>query len=326
MPWCSRDGWRPGWWPRQCCCWRSPAPSRGCSRRATRLPRTSSPRAPPAPCSYFSISGMGRSTCGLQVQILEYLAHPPRQRLDLPQARHHLRTELVGGKEHDLRFGEYGGERVGQVMPKPADFVSALWSFSSWCWRHYRRERYKSRKWWSRRSRTDCHKSGSDVAQKILGGRPLLFGIGCPKQHAAAPDRVFGPPYHQTYGDELSVEPNGGQIMNDCFAGIRTAISNWLSGHSAVGLVWAKIRESSADAIEKGQAVSGFRCQVSGTTCLTPDTRHLTPDTRHLFLDAERHRRKCDHQQSQPRPRKPAARARQGPVGVEHGRVAQPSA
>ena len=65
----------------------------------------------------FLYLGMGRTTCGLQVQILKYLAHPARQRLDLPQARHHLRAELVGGKEHDLRFGEHGGERVGQVMP-----------------------------------------------------------------------------------------------------------------------------------------------------------------------------------------------------------------
>src|SRR2546430_7556733 len=44
-----------------------------------------------------------------------------RQRFNLLQARHGLRIVFVRRQEEQLRFGQNGGEGVGQVVPELAD-------------------------------------------------------------------------------------------------------------------------------------------------------------------------------------------------------------
>src|SRR5438093_10559147 len=48
-----------------------------------------------------------------------------------------------------------------------------------------------------------------------LGGGALRLGVWRPEQDAAAPDPVLSPAYQETYGDELSVESDGGKVVND---------------------------------------------------------------------------------------------------------------
>src|SRR5207302_5301296 len=48
-----------------------------------------------------------------------------------------------------------------------------------------------------------------------LGGGALSLGVRRAEQHAPAPDPVLGAAHQETYGDELSVESNGGKVMDD---------------------------------------------------------------------------------------------------------------
>jgi len=50
-----------------------------------------------------------------------------------------------------------------------------------------------------------------------LGGGALGFGVGSAEQHPPAPDPVLGPAYLEANGDELSVESDGGEVVDDRF-------------------------------------------------------------------------------------------------------------
>src|SRR3989449_10748270 len=49
---------------------------------------------------------------------------------------------------------------------------------------------------------------------------PFGLGIGSPEQDPAPPDAVLGAAHLEADGDELSVESDGGKVVNDRFARI----------------------------------------------------------------------------------------------------------
>src|SRR5438309_10509431 len=60
----------------------------------------------------------------------------------------------------------------------------------------------------------------------------LRFGIRCPEQHPPTPDPVLGPAYLEANGDELSVESDGGKVVDDRFVRIGCVVACRLSGHA----------------------------------------------------------------------------------------------
>ena len=68
-------------------------------------------------------------------------------------------------------------------------------------------------------------------AEDLRGGA-LVLGVGGPEQHTPAPDGVVRAPDGEAYSDELSIEPNRGEVVNDGFAGFRNAKSRRLCGHA----------------------------------------------------------------------------------------------
>jgi len=65
-----------------------------------------------------------------------------------------------------------------------------------------------------------------------LGRGALVLGVLRAKKHPTAPDGVLGASDREAYSDELSVEPNRGEVVNDCFAWFRNARSRRLCGHA----------------------------------------------------------------------------------------------
>src|SRR2546426_1848413 len=70
-----------------------------------------------------------------------------------------------------------------------------------------------------------------DGAEDLRRGA-LRLGIGCPEQHAPTPDPVLGPAYLEANGDELSVESDGGKVVDDRFVRIGCVVACRLSGHA----------------------------------------------------------------------------------------------
>lgn len=64
---------------------------------------------------------------------------------------------------------------------------------------------------------------------------PLMFGVFQPEQDATAPGTVLCMPEHEAYGDTLAFEPNGGEIVNNCFVKRRDCLTGRLSGHAIPG-------------------------------------------------------------------------------------------
>src|SRR3989454_9851685 len=60
----------------------------------------------------------------------------------------------------------------------------------------------------------------------------LRLGVRRAEQHPPAPDPVLGPAYLETNGDELSVESDGGEVVDDRFGRIRCVVACRLSGHA----------------------------------------------------------------------------------------------
>src|SRR5882672_610887 len=60
----------------------------------------------------------------------------------------------------------------------------------------------------------------------------LRLGVGRAEQHPPAPDPVLRPAYLEANGDELSVESDGGEIVDDRFGRIRCVVACRLSGHA----------------------------------------------------------------------------------------------
>src|SRR2546426_4549851 len=60
----------------------------------------------------------------------------------------------------------------------------------------------------------------------------LRLGVRRAEQHPPAPDPVLGPAYLEANGDELSVESDGGEVVDDRFGRIRCVVACRLSGHA----------------------------------------------------------------------------------------------
>src|SRR6266550_1598253 len=65
-----------------------------------------------------------------------------------------------------------------------------------------------------------------------LGRGALRLGVRRAEQHPPAPDPVFRPAYLEANGDELSVESNGGEVVDDRFGRIGCVVACRLSGHA----------------------------------------------------------------------------------------------
>src|SRR4029077_13526517 len=66
-----------------------------------------------------------------------------------------------------------------------------------------------------------------------LGRRPLRLGVRRPEQHPAAPHGVVAAANLETNGDELSVEANGGEVVDDRVARVRCGEACRLCRHAA---------------------------------------------------------------------------------------------
>jgi hypothetical protein len=64
---------------------------------------------------------------------------------------------------------------------------------------------------------------------------PLMLGVFQPEQDATAPSPILRMTEHEAYGDTLAFEPNGGEIVDDCFVKRRDCLTGRLSGHAIPG-------------------------------------------------------------------------------------------
>src|SRR2546421_11391709 len=65
-----------------------------------------------------------------------------------------------------------------------------------------------------------------------LRGGALRLGVRRAEQDPPAPDSVLGPSYLEANGDELSVESDGGKVVDDRFGRIGCVVACRLSGHA----------------------------------------------------------------------------------------------
>src|SRR6266480_1485151 len=70
-------------------------------------------------------------------------------------------------------------------------------------------------------------RGAEDLRRGALG-----LGVRRAEQHAPAPDPVFRPAYLEANGDELSVESDGGKVVDDRFGRIGCVVACRLSGHA----------------------------------------------------------------------------------------------
>src|SRR2546426_9495645 len=68
-------------------------------------------------------------------------------------------------------------------------------------------------------------------AEDLRGGA-LRLGVRRAEQDPPAPDSVLGPAYLEANGDELSVESDGGKVVDDRFGRIGCVVACRLSGHA----------------------------------------------------------------------------------------------
>src|SRR5437016_8537089 len=68
-------------------------------------------------------------------------------------------------------------------------------------------------------------------AEDLRGGA-LRLGVRRAEQDPPAPDSVLGPAYLEANGDELSVESDGGKVVDDHFGRIGCVVACRLSGHA----------------------------------------------------------------------------------------------
>src|SRR3989442_5074458 len=132
------------------------------------------PRSPGARTTTGPPGSTAGGAAGSLAEVLEDLPHLAGEGLDLLQAPDRFRVVAIGVEEQQLRFRENSRQRVGEVVP---ELVQRVGGGS-----HHSSERYRSRRWWSRRSRTDCHKFGSAVAQKISAVERSASVSGAPNR------------------------------------------------------------------------------------------------------------------------------------------------
>ena len=140
--------------------------------------------------------------------VLENVAHPARERLDVLQRRHQFRIELGFVQEEQLRLGQNGRERVGKIVPQLGDRVVS--------------------------QPGGLEQRAVQIPQvmipqvphrlpeiRFVGGAedlrrgPFMLGVRSAEQNAPPPRPVFGPTDRETDSDTLPFEFYGGKIMND---------------------------------------------------------------------------------------------------------------
>src|SRR5437762_2224857 len=165
----------------------------------------------------------GRLT-GSSVQGFEDAAHLARERLDLLQARDRLRVILVGAQQEQLSLGEDRGQGVRQVVAELPDGVQRVDHLEQ---RPVEIAEVMIPQVAHRLPQVRLRRGAED-----LRGGALRLGVRRAEQDPPAPHSVLGPAYLEANGDELSVESNGGKVVDDRFGRIGCVVACRLSGHA----------------------------------------------------------------------------------------------
>ena len=146
------------------------------------------------------------------VQIFQHLPHSSRQRLDLFETGPGFFVVALFVEQQQLSLGENGGQWVRQVVTQFPYSVLR---------------------------RVHLEQRAVEIPQVVLaeityglpqvlvtrgaedfGCAALELGIGGAKEHACAPNGIGRLPHGETNEDLLTVEPDGGEVVNDCFANV----------------------------------------------------------------------------------------------------------
>src|SRR3989442_8416835 len=167
-----------------------------------------------------------------------------------------------------------------------------------------------------------------------LGRRPLGFGVRLPEQHPPAPDPVLAAAHGEANGDELSVEPDGGKLVNDR-SSIGGTVARRLCGHA---YPWAGLSKDisrrdlrntqtphySTPKKAWGSGEWDLTGQAEGTVTIgeyhSPLPHIPTPS------DSKRDRSKRRDEEEQRGPGEPAPPPRQRAVNVQDRGMRQPAA
>src|SRR5213083_646673 len=172
--------------------------------------------------------GENRGRCGRltgsSVQGFEDAAHLARERLDLLQARDRLRVILVGAQQEQLGLGEDRGQGVRQVVAELSDGVQRVDHLEQ---RAVEIAEVMIPQVAHRLPQVRLRRGTED-----LRGGALRLGVRRAEQDPPAPDSVLGPAYLEANGDELSVESDGGKVVDDRFGRIGCVVACRLSGHA----------------------------------------------------------------------------------------------
>src|SRR5205807_1440646 len=143
-----------------------------------------------------------------------------------------------------LCLGKDGGERVGKVVPELSDRIQGVGHLEEG---PIQIAQVVVAQVAHRLPQVRLRRGAED-----LGRRALRLGVGSPEQDPAPPHAVLAAADLETNGDELSVEANGGEIVDDRVARVRCVEACRLCGHAPRRLVWVKISAGAGYAIRKG--------------------------------------------------------------------------
>src|SRR5205814_6764318 len=204
----------------------------------------------------------------LSIKGFENAAHLARQRFNLLEARHGLPIVFVRPQEEQLRFGQNGGEGIGQVVPELADRVRGVDHLEQ---RPIQIAQVMVAQVAYRLPQVRLRRGAED-----LGRRPLSLGVRRPEQDPAPPHTVLAAAYLEANGDELSVEANGGEVVDDSVARVRCVEACRLCWHAPRRLVWVKISGGAGYAIRRdGFAGGGWRLSRLVEVCPPPSSTNL---------------------------------------------------
>src|SRR2546426_7914539 len=144
--------------------------------------------------------------------------------LDLLQARDRLRVILVGTQQEQLGLGEDRSQGVRQVVPELPDGVQRV--------DHLKQRAVEIAKMLIPQVPHRLPQLRLRRGAEDLRGGALRLGVRRAEQHPPAPDPVLGAAYLEANGDELSVESDGGKVVDDRFGRIGCVVACRLSGHA----------------------------------------------------------------------------------------------
>src|SRR5438552_4732395 len=196
----------------------------------------------------FTDSPICRST-DLPIKGFENAAHLARQRLNLLQARDRLPIVLVRPQEEQLGLGEDGREGVGEVVPELADRVRGVG--------HLKQRPIQIAQVMVAQVADGLPQIRLRRGAEDLGRRALRLGVRRPEQDPAPPHSVLAAAYLEANGDELSVEANGGEVVDDRVARVRCVKACRLCRHATCRLVWVKISAGAGYAIRRDGIAGG---------------------------------------------------------------------